>query len=88
MVGVDILRGHKLGTQRGLADSGGSDDEDADQVSLVPRELEQARAAAPAVGGQGRGPEARGVSPVTVTPRARAALTRTGLRGHGPGAAT
>ena len=88
MVGVDILRGHKLGTQRGLADSGGSEDEDADQVSLVTRELEQTRAAAPAVGRQGRGPEARGVSPVTITPRARAALTRAGLTGHGPRAST
>ena len=88
MVGVDILRGHKLGTQRGLADSGGSEDEDADQVSLVPRELQQTRAAAPAVGRQGRGPEAGGVTSVTVTPRARAALTRAGLTGHGPRAAT
>ena len=50
MVGVDMLRSHKLGTERRLADSGGSEDEDPDEVSLFTRELEQTRAAAPAVG--------------------------------------
>ena len=80
MVGVDILRGHKLGTERRLADSGGSEDEDADEVSLFTRELEETRAAAPTVGRQGRGPKAGGVSPVTVTPRAWAALAASSLR--------
>ena len=35
MVGVDILRGDDLGTERGLADPGGAEDEDTHEVSLV-----------------------------------------------------
>ena len=68
MVGVDILRGDDLGTERGLADPGGAEDEDTHEVSLVMGEVQQTRTAAPAVCGQGRGAEAGGVSPVTDPP--------------------